>query len=73
MGADHGVSEYEIHLEDVYKDGKLIGRKFFLIKDLTPELIREIKLDSEDSKGLRKYWGVFDNKIRDKWRAVKIE
>ena len=63
----------EIELEKVYKDGKFMGTISIHENDLTPEFIKKIKEDTEDKMGHRKYWGVYDNKIRNKWRAVKIE
>lgn len=61
----------QIILEKHYNEnGVYLGMTVIYDEDLTPEFIAAIKADDLDTMGWRKYWGVLDNKAREKWRAA---
>ena len=63
-----------IVLEHCFNEkGKYMGKIIIHETDLTPEFIKKIKQDKDNKMGWRKYHKVLDNKIRNKWRAIKVE
>jgi len=52
----------EIILEEVYKDGKYMGKIVTYEADLTPEFLDKVKKDKNDEMGWKKYHKVLKDK-----------